>query len=551
MSEILFTFLPPDFAAWHPVGQAAALFLATFVLEDAAALGAGLLLGTEGVGWAVAFWSCFLGIWIGDTGLYALARWLGRPWFERSRFAKHATAVTRSEVWFQRRGLGLLVFSRMLPGARLPTYLAAGFLRVPLGVFLAITGLASLAWTALVLGLSRPIGGWLQRYFDLTTNGMLWIVGGIVITLLICGVGRQLPWRRWREERSIRFQRWSRWEFWPPWVFYLPVALYCIWLAIKYRGLSLPAAANPGIFTGGLVGESKMATLAQLMQTSPEFTAATALITGESGNERIQELQSACADLQLAPPFILKPDLGQRGAGVKLIRNWSQAEDYLRASQAPMVVQRYAPGPFEVGVFYYRLPHEDRGHIFTITEKIFPELTGDGISSIAQLIGRDSRARLIRGVYLKRFGPRSAEVPAAGERVRLVEAGNHAQGCIFRDGRHLMTSALEQRIDEIARGLDQFYIGRFDIRHADAAAFARGEAFDIVELNGAAAEATSIYDARNPLWTAYRTLFRQWDLVFAIGAANHRAGHRSANWLAVLREWLRYRKLAASYAVAD
>lgn len=551
MSETLLNFLPADFATWHPAGQAMALFLATFVLEDAAALGAGLLLGTEGVGWAVAFWSCFLGIWIGDAGLYALARWLGRPWFEHSRFARHAPAVARSEAWFRRRGLGLLVFSRMLPGARLPTYLAAGFLRVPVGTFLAITGLASLAWTAVVLGLSRPIGGWLQRYFELTTNGVLVIVAGIVLTLLAASAGRLLPWRTLREGIAIQFQRWTRWEFWPAWLFYPPVAFYCVWLAIKYRGLSLPAVANPGIFTGGLVGESKMATLAQLMRTSPQFTATTVLITGNSAEERVSELHSACAVHGIELPLILKPDLGHRGAGVKLIRTWSQAEDYLRDQLAPMLVQRYAPGPREVGVFYYRFPHEERGHIFAITEKVFPELMGDGVSSIAQLIERDSRARLMRGVYLKRFAARSAGVPANGERIRLVEAGNHAQGCIFSDGRHLVTSALEQRIDEIARKLDRFYIGRFDIRYREAGAFARGEQFDIVELNGAASEATSIYDARNSLWTAYRTLFHQWELVFAIGAANHRAGQRSASWLAVLREWLRYQKLAASYAVAD
>ncbi|NJR13361.1 MAG: hypothetical protein HC779_02710 [Phyllobacteriaceae bacterium] len=46
-----------------------------------------------------------------------------------------------------------------------------------------------------------------------------------------------------------------------------------------------------------------------------------------------------------------------------------------------------------------------------------------------------------------------------------------------------------------------------------------GRNFQIVELNGAASEATSIYDSRNSLFGAYRTLFHQWELVFAIGAA--------------------------------
>jgi len=551
MTETLLNHLPTDFAAWHPLGQAVSLFFATFVLEDAAALGAGLIIGTEGIGWAVAFWSCFLGIWMGDTGLYALARGLGRPWFECSRFAKHTTAVTRSEAWFQRRGLGLLVFSRMLPGARLPTYLAAGFLRVPLAPFLLITGLASFAWTALVLVLSRPVGAWLRTYFELTAGGVLLVAGGIVVTLLTAGLVRRLPWRRWREDAAIAFQRWTRWEFWPAWLFYPPVALWCLWLAIKYRGLSLPAAANPGIFTGGLVGESKMTTLTQLMRTSPKFTATAALIKAGSADERVGELRSACAELDIELPFILKPDQGQRGAGVRLIRTWSQAADYLHHSRAPMLVQRYAPGPFEVGVFYYRFPDEERGHVFAVTEKVFPELAGDGVSTLEELVTSDARARLMRRVYLTRFAARRTEVPAAGTRIRLVESGNHAQGCVFRDGRHLLTPALEQRIDEISRKLEGFHIGRFDIRYRDQMSFARGEAFDIVELNGAAAEATSIYDPGNSLGQAYRTLFQQWELVFAMGAANRRAGHRAASWRQVLREWLRYRRLAAGYAVAD
>ena len=50
------------------------------------------------------------------------------------------------------------------------------------------------------------------------------------------------------------------------------MAIYYLWLAIKYRGAMLPTAANPGIFSGGIVGESKLATLRDLMAGSPDFT---------------------------------------------------------------------------------------------------------------------------------------------------------------------------------------------------------------------------------------------------------------------------------------
>src|SRR5204862_1281348 len=84
------------------------------------------------------------------------------------------------------------------------------------------------------------------------------------------------------------FGRWRHWEFWPAWMFYPPVGIYCAWLALKFRGLTVPTAANPGIFSGGIVGESKMATLKELFLTSPEFTAEAELIVGDTPAARLR-----------------------------------------------------------------------------------------------------------------------------------------------------------------------------------------------------------------------------------------------------------------------
>src|SRR5262249_55492655 len=127
-----FPWSPQHIAEWLPFAKAASFFLGTFVLEDVAAVGAGLLLAAGGISWSAAFAACFLGIWMGDAGLYAPARYGGRRWFERSSLRRFGAKVTESEGWFAKRGTPILIFSRMIPGARLPTYLAAGFLRLPL-----------------------------------------------------------------------------------------------------------------------------------------------------------------------------------------------------------------------------------------------------------------------------------------------------------------------------------------------------------------------------------------------------------------------------------
>jgi membrane protein DedA with SNARE-associated domain len=538
-------------AEWLPLWKAAGFFCATFVLEDAAAIGAGLLLAAGQITWPLAFTACFLGIWLGDAGLYALARIAGRGWFERSSWKKFSARVARSENWFAERGALILIFSRIVPGARLPTYLAAGFLRVPVARFLLITGTAAFVWTFVVLTLAQTFGTQVTKWLSHFQFGGLVMLGAGFLLLGILQLVRRVTSNHDAHKFGARIGRWTRWEFWPMWLFYPPVALYYIWLAIKYRGALLPTAANPGIFSGGVVGESKIATLHELMATSPEYTAAAELIAPAAPGERLASLREICVRRNFSYPFILKPDLGQRGAGVKLVRDEGQAQAYLQQTSAALIVQHFSEGPHEAGVFYYRFPGETRGRIFAITEKIFPVITGDGKSTMAELVWRDARARFMAGKYLPRLGDRQNEILAAGEMVKLVEAGNHAQGCIFRDGMRLNSPSLEKRIDEISLKVGGFFIGRYDIRFANEDDLRAGKNFQIIELNGAAAEATSIYDSRNSIWMAYRTLFRQWDLIFAIGAENRRRGFPTTKLWRLWRAWRDYAELAETYPAAD
>jgi membrane protein DedA with SNARE-associated domain len=528
--------LPAGFESWPPVWQAATLFLTTFVLEDVAAIGGGLTLAAGGSAWPVVFWPCFLGIWLGDVGLYALARRFGRTWFERSRFARHRSTVARSEQWFARRGTAVLIFSRVVPGARLPTYLAAGFLRLPISRFLFVTGVASLVWTVVILIVVGTVGAEILR-----RGGSLMLLIVASLALVIFALRKVAP----------TIAQWRRWEFWPPWLFYIPVTVNYLWLAIKYRSFTAPTAANPGMFSGGIVGESKAQILDALSRTSPEFMSTAELLGESSPLERIAAFRAAIARRGWTFPVVLKPNVGQRGIGVKVIRCEAQAIDYLQSTGAPLIVQRYAPGPREVGIFYYRMPGEGRGRILAITEKIFPAITGDGRSTIAQLIGNDARARFMSARYLARFADRADEILGEGQVLKLVETGNHAQGCIFQDGMHLLTPDLAARIDEISRKLPGFHIGRYDVRYESDDDLRAGRNFQIVELNGAAAEATSIYDARNSLWSAYRTLFRQWELVFAIGAANLRRGNLTTPVGAVWNEWRKCARQSAMLPTAD
>ena len=93
-------------------------------------------------------------------------------------------------------------------------------------------------------------------------------------------------------------------------------------------------------------------------------------------------------------PVILKPDVGQRGAGVRLIRTTAQLTSYFSTVTGAVLLQPFHEGPYEAGIFYYRFPGDARGRIFSITDKHFPVVVGDGISTLRELIAAHPRYRL-------------------------------------------------------------------------------------------------------------------------------------------------------------
>jgi hypothetical protein len=228
-------------------------------------------------------------------------------------------------------------------------------------------------------------------------------------------------------------------------------------------------------------------------------------------------------------PLVLKPDEGQRGVGLKLANSWEEVAAYVEANPRAILAQTYNPGPREAGIFYYRLPDETRGRIFSITDKTFPEVRGDGRSTLEELILRHRRLRMQWRVFTKRLGERLQLVPEEGERVGLAVAGNHCQGTMFLDGNELATPALARAVDEIARNYEGFYLGRFDLRYASAEQLAAGRGFKILELNGVTSESTNVYDPSRSLLAAYGTLCRQWTLAYRIGDANRKAGHHTSS----------------------
>jgi hypothetical protein len=435
--------------------------------------------------------------------------------------------VERSSQWFTRKGAVLVFVTRFLPGTRLPTYFAAGMLRARVLPFAFWFLVACALWTPALVGLAAVYG-------EATMGLMRGLQSRLWLYLLVAGLALYVvvelvvPLFSWRGRRLLlsRWRRLTRWEFWPRWAFYPPVVLYVIWLSFRHRRLALFTAANPAIPGGGFVGESKSAILEGLagggkvarFELIPSFV---------EPAERVAQAMAFKARLGLDWPLVLKPDVGERGSGVAIVRSEVALDLYLAQAAGDTIVQEYAPG-LEFGVFYYRLPDEPIGTVFSITEKRFPTVVGDGERSLEELILADDRAVCMAPYYLRLHANHLADLPARGDQVQLVELGTHCRGAAFHDGGWIRSPALEDAIDRLSRPFTGFWFGRYDIRTPSVDDFRAGRNFKVVELNGALSEATHIYDPKNGLGLAYRTLFTQWRVLFEIAARNVRNGARPA-----------------------
>ncbi|MEX1057184.1 MAG: D-alanine--D-alanine ligase [Natronospirillum sp.] len=343
----------------------------------------------------------------------------------------------------------------------------------------------------------------------------------------------------------------SLFEFWPTWVMYGPVALQWLWLSVRYRSLTLPLLANPGLPLAGMVGESKHALMSQangdcrqsiLPWVYHQRDERTPL---EQARHCIKQAEATGFSL----PFVCKPDIGCRGAGIRLVSSEQDLANAISAylPGAGLLCQQLARWEPEVGIFYVKDPRTGQGDVVSLTYKHSPSVIGDGIHTLQQLVALDTRAGALQHLYQTRNKDDWDQVLKPGERKRLVFSASHCRGAVFEDARTDITLELNNRIHQIMSDLPDFYYGRLDVKFADIESLRAGTSLEIVEINGASAESIHIWDKNARLFEAIKTLLWQYRTLFEIGAYHRKQGLRPPGLRQLIRHWRLERRLTRSY----
>lgn len=161
---------------------------------------AGFLVGRDEMSFLPALLVATAGSLLGAYVLYALGMWGGRPLVLRyGRWLRVKEGnLDRAESWFGKYGDWIVLFARMVPGARSIVSIPAGTLRMPLVRFTLLTTLGSAAWNALLIGAGWFLGANWQQVTNVVGS-----VSNVVLLVLVAGVvgGALWWWRRGESER--------------------------------------------------------------------------------------------------------------------------------------------------------------------------------------------------------------------------------------------------------------------------------------------------------------------------------------------------------------
>ncbi len=300
--------------------------------------------------------------------------------------------------------------------------------------------------------------------------------------------------------------KWADRGFWKSLLFYRQSVLYYWLLSAWYRSFTWYGAANPAILHAGMLNEKKSDVYPLLPKEFLPYTS-----TALDGNQILQALASGL----LAFPLVIKPDIGLKGIAVKVCENEKELSDYVSASSRDhFIVQEYIDLPREFSVLFYRVGSKEKG-VFSFIEKKYPRVTGDGSTSLHELINKHSHAYLNKQAVLTQHKNR---IPHQGEEIVLHTIGNYAQGSTFHSLQNEIDAALVEGIDTCMQKVEGIDFCRLDLKASDIEAIRTGS-FKIIEVNGGKSEPLHIYDPKVGFWEACVIIHRHWKLYTRI--VNH------------------------------
>ena len=343
-------------------------------------------------------------------------------------------------------------------------------------------------------------------------------------------------------KKSTFYIKLTNWEYWPLYIANIPLFFIWLWFALRARKLFFFSAVNPVIETGGMWGESKYNILKRIPES---YLPKTIFVEKGSG---IFFIKNKLAELKLEYPIIAKPDIGERGTLVSKIENEEGLINYLNKNNFNFLIQEFISLPVELAVMHHRMPGQKEGRVTSICIKETLKITGDGKSSVRELMEENPRARFQIDRFVKEFPNMLQIVPKDQQILEVEPIGNHCRGTMFLNGNHHIDRELIIAFNEVASQMGHIYYGRFDLKCRSVEDIKNGKGFKIMEYNGIGAEPAHIYDPSYPFIKKIQDIYSHWKIIYRIYKKQKKKGVRAMSIreaIVRLKEYSNYQKSLA------
>ncbi|MGZ4187490.1 MAG: DedA family protein [Solirubrobacteraceae bacterium] len=143
-----------------------------------------------------------LGNVVGSQLAYGIGRWGRSGPLARRGSGWHATALARSQDWFDRYGRSSVFFGRLMPLVRTFISLPAGIARMPFGTFTLLTVLGCLPWVLALALLGDAVGHNWKQWKDHLSY--------VDYAVVAVAIGAAIAWLVTRARRSGTRRRGAR-----------------------------------------------------------------------------------------------------------------------------------------------------------------------------------------------------------------------------------------------------------------------------------------------------------------------------------------------------
>ncbi len=315
------------------------------------------------------------------------------------------------------------------------------------------------------------------------------------------------------------FRTIKEWEYWPSFMFYVPNIPYALYLAIKAGNLTFYSAVNPGIKNSGNGTESKYKTL----ELIPSHLVPKSVFVPRERN--IKKIVHELHEQGINYPIIAKPDRGFRGMLVEKIYSDEALQEYLESYPIDIILQEFIDLPNECGIFYHRMPGSIKGHITSVTLKSNLRLSGDGFSTLKELVRADKRASVYFDIFKEINKKKWNQVVEKNQSIVLSEIGNHCKGSEFINGNHLISDKLIAVFDNLNKSIEGWDYGRVDLKYKSFKELENGLNYKILEINGVISEPTHFLDSnRASFLAALKSIRAHWKIIYLIAIKNNKKG---------------------------